>query len=85
MKGLQGTISTGTNGTTDVSTDESARETTKVFGGDEFAAEDASRAAHAEGGVLAEAIEEERLKKEQMELEKQREMLRLKSVGGSER
>ena len=29
-----------------------------------------------EGGVLAEAIEEERLKKEQMELEKQREMLR---------
>ena len=36
-----------------------------------------------EGGVLAEAIEEERLKKEQMELEKQREMLRRKSVGGS--
>ncbi len=36
-----------------------------------------------EGGVLAEAIEEERMKKEQMELEKQREMLRRKSVGGS--
>ena len=36
-----------------------------------------------EGGVLAEAMEEERLKKEQMELEKRREMLR-KSMGGGE-
>ena len=36
-----------------------------------------------EGGVLAEAMEEERLKKEQMELEKRREMLR-KSTGGGE-
>ena len=34
-----------------------------------------------EGGVLAEAIEEERLKREQMELEKRREMLRKSSMG----
>ena len=84
MKGLQGTISTWNRTAQPMFRPKSPHAKQRKFSVEMNSQLRMLREQHMqEGGVLAEAIEEERMKKEQMELEKQREMLRRKSVGGS--